>query len=126
MTDYAELVKTLRWYMNDDTDELRNQAADAIEELTAELEYTKRQYDLAVEDLEKIGWGEWIPVTERLPKYGDWVLGIGTKKGYHVCEYRGITHFPYSGNIPWFSAKGRSVNITHWMPLPIPPKEETE
>ena len=40
------------------------QATDAIEELTAELEYTKRQYDLAVEDLEKIGWGEWIPVAE--------------------------------------------------------------
>ena len=66
----------------------------------------------------------WIPVTERLPKYGDWVLGIGPKRGYRVCEYRGITHFPYGGDIPWFSAKGRSITITHWMPLPEPPKEE--
>lgn len=65
----------------------------------------------------------WISVEERLPKYGDWVLGIGPKKGYYVCEYRGISHFVYSGDIPWFAAKGKTVNITHWMHLPEPPKE---
>ena len=68
-------------------------------------------------------FNRWIPVTERLPKYGDWVLGIGTKRGYHVCEYRGITHFPYSGDSPWFSAKGRTLTITHWQPLPELPTE---
>ena len=66
----------------------------------------------------------WIPITERLPKYGDWVLGIGKRKGYYVCEYRGLSHF-YSGDEPWFSSKGRAVNVTHWMPLPEPPKEDT-
>lgn len=78
------------------------------------------EHDARVAELQR-----WIPVTERLPEYGDWVLGIGPKHGYHVCEYRGITHFPYSGDSPWFAAKGRSLTITHWMPLPEPPKEET-
>lgn len=66
----------------------------------------------------------WIPATERLPKYGDWVLGIGPKNGYYVCEYRGMSHFVYGGDSPWFSAKGRAITVTHWMPLPEPPKEE--
>ena len=42
-----------------------------------------------------------------------------------ICEYRGITHWRRDGYDPWFSAKGSSVTITHWMPLPEPPKEET-
>lgn len=75
----------------------------------------------AINALSKPGW---IPVTERLPSYGDWVLGIGPKKGYYVCEYRGVTQWRRDGCDPWFSAKGSSVTITHWMPLPQPPKEE--
>ena len=119
---YEELVKRLR-ETSEDFGELDSgsvmllEAADAIEDLisalTASNEVIVKSKPL------------WIPVAERLPHYGDWVLGIGPKKGYHVCEYRGITHFPYSGDIPWFSAKGRSLNITHWQPLPQPPKEET-
>ena len=104
---YEELVKRLRDYEESGLFTISpyeaGEAADAIEELSEP---------------------RWIPVTERLPGYGDWVLGIGPKHGYHVCEYRGITHFPYSGDIPWFSAKGRTLTITHWMPLPEPPKEE--
>lgn len=63
---YDELIKRLHRYsencvaykLDADFADAVQQAADAIEELTAELEYTKRQYDLAVEDLEKIGWGD--------------------------------------------------------------------
>lgn len=105
------------------------EAADAIERLADEntrlvttANELSKMYDKLVDEMPD----GWIPVTERLPRYGDWVLGIGPKKGYHVCEYRGITHFPYSGDIPWFSAKGRYLTITHWMPLQEPPKEETE
>lgn len=106
--------------------ELMREAADAI----AELQQIAGHYEECAKDYfkdvcyykERVP--KWIPVTERLPKYGDWVLGIGPKKGYHICEYRGIMHFLYSGDSPWFSAKGRSLTITHWMPLPEPPKED--
>lgn len=110
------------------SEELAEKAADAIEELQQTVEHYKGCADDWYKEAceYKVMLHRWIPVTERLPKYGDWVLGIGPKKGYHVCEYRGITHFPYSGDSPWFSAKGRSLTITHWQPLPEPPKEEAE
>lgn len=126
---YEALVARVRYHIQKanfmglkdaESTRLLNEAADAIEEL-------QRQTDGWVEQERKAlinSLPRWIPVTERLPKYGDWVLGIGPKHGYHICEYRGITHFPYSGDSPWFSAKGRSLTITHWMPLPEPPKEE--
>lgn len=63
---------------------------------------------------------EWMSIYERLPKYGDYVLGIGPKHGYYICEYRGKSGIQLR---PWFMAQGRSVKITHWMPLPEPPKE---
>ena len=126
MTDYAELVEDLRLYMNDGTDDIRRQAADAIEELTAELEYTKRQYELALEDLEKAEQPGWIPVTERLPEheYGE-STSVLTVDLYGVMR---VTYFD-GGNWCWPSGEAlttmRVAPITHWMPLPEPPKEET-
>lgn len=146
---YEELIKSLRIcaiaerdyecagcaYRDKDFDcnsVMKIDAADAIEELEKKMlnwqataddhwEAYQHWFHKYMDDVPK-----WISVKERLPKYGDWVLGIGPKKGYHVCEYRGITHFPYDVDSPWFSAKGCSLTITHWMPLPEPPKEETE
>jgi hypothetical protein len=123
MHDYEELVRELRGPVHSLDCEFCNrkccypdgasddkcviiQAADAIEELVSNADKFK-----------------WISVEDRLPKYGDWVMGIGPKKGYYICEYRGVTHFPYEGDVPWFAAKGRCVTVTHWMPLPEPPKE---
>ena len=104
------------------------EAADAIENLDyieemIRLHEAQRQNLITLMNEEPEP--EWIPVTERLPSYGDWVLGIGPQNGYYVCEYRGMSHFVYGGDSPWFSSKGKAVNITHWMPLPEPPKEET-
>lgn len=107
---------------------LLHRATRAIEDLSMKLHGDEAAIAGMKREIERMvvaGKPRWIPVTERLPLYGDWVLGIGPKKGYHVCEFRGITHFPYSGDIPWFTANGRSFTITHWMPLPEPPKEET-
>ena len=119
---YEELVETLR----ETADKQMHEAADAIEELQAgEKKFLRNISALEMENENLKRARRWIPVAEQLPKYGDWVLGIGPKRGYHVCEYRGITHFPYSGDSPWFSAKGRTLTITHWMPLPMPPEEDT-
>ena len=115
---YGELIKRLRshdgWALNQTLDE----AADAIEELTAELEYTKRQYDLAMEDLEKIGWGKWIPVTERLPsREGKYLTAFSKGEvGQNVfLIFRG-------SSTKWYFNSEDTGEVTHWMPLPEPPK----
>ena len=53
---------------------------------------------------------EWIPVTERLPDVGIEVLIYSEDDG--VCvDYYGGDSFGY-------------YDVTHWMPLPEPPKGE--
>ena len=60
----------------------------------------------------------WIPVTERLPEEGQRVLSV-KEEGY--VEINCITN--RTGD--WFSrAYDPSSVITHWMPLPQPPKGE--
>ena len=64
---------------------------------------------------------EWVPVTERLPKDGvrvlvlhdDGVVRIGISRGY----------FPSVTSKTHTKAFGIS-EVTHWMPLPQPTKEE--
>lgn len=68
---------------------------------------------------------DWIPVTESLP---------GNEGTYLVYTERGsvyASHFytekrfasGYVREAQW-SQRG-TVKVTHWMPLPLPPKEET-
>lgn len=108
---YDELVQKLRsvediWQSEEEQWML--DAADAIEKLTGELANKPK----------------WISVTERLPGYGDYVLCIGPKWGYYICEYRGlILGLDLASRIPYFAARGKPVTVTHWMPLPEPPKE---
>lgn len=56
---------------------------------------------------------KWIPVTERIPDWKDGKVLVSTKYGFSICER--------TVNGRW---KGQHANwITHWMPLPEPPKE---
>ena len=58
---------------------------------------------------------QWIPVEERLPQNTENVL-IRSASGY----IGSLTHFKDSG----FRDCGMWVPVTHWMPLPEPPKGE--
>ena len=61
---------------------------------------------------------EWIPVTERLPENGCYVLAY---------EDGDILLASYSGG-EWLLRDMYEIvelNPTYWMPLPEPPKEET-
>ena len=82
-------------------------AADAIEELQAQIP-------------------RWISVEERLPETDDFVIVA-------VLDERGDTPYQYT-DFGWYLDAARCwiVNaeqrrdITHWMPLPEPPKEDAE
>jgi len=96
--DYTDLVKHLREHWG----EYSNEAADAIEELQAAQ--------------------EWIPVTERLPEYGGSYITAFSKGEVGHNLY--MTFADGSGK--WYQNSEDTGEVTHWMPLPEPPKEETE
>lgn len=84
--------------------------------LTQELKYAKQQCR---------GERRWIPVTERLPESEGTYL-VYTKRGSvyasHFYEKK-VFRDDYVREQQW-SQRGE-VKVTHWMPLPEPPKEGT-
>lgn len=72
---------------------------------------------------------EWIPVTERLPdnKEHDWVLAqVVEDNGFmhipNVMEYRQQRNDCLDETYGWLSEHNGAFTVTHWMPLPEPPK----
>lgn len=60
---------------------------------------------------------EWISVEDRLPEFvGEYIT------------FDGISPYisSYYGNGEWESPDANDPNITHWMPLPEPPKGESD
>lgn len=107
-------------------------AANAIEELTMKLHGDEAAIAGMKQQIERMvvnsgNKPKWIPVTERLPKaeYGESedVLAIDSLKVMRVAYFDG-------GN--WCFPTGEPIAtvpkfpITHWMPLPESPKEETD
>lgn len=69
----------------------------------------------------------WIPVTERLPE--EWHIVITYQPSPSWMEDRiGLRRTAvYIGNGKWREAEKHNMMelpVTHWMPLPEPPKEE--
>lgn len=74
---------------------------------------------------------EWISVKDRLPdnKEHDWVLAqVVEDNGYmhipKVMEYRQLRNDWFEETYGWLSEHNGLFSVTHWMPLPKPPKEE--
>lgn len=70
---------------------------------------------------------KWIPVAERLPENTDKVLALSKSKfgnGYlsWLVRYNPDVDAFYDYDSEWGNIKIH--NITHWMPLPEPPKED--
>ena len=64
---------------------------------------------------------EWIPVTERLPESGEWVLCACRANIIEVLKYDS-TMDDWDSTMPERCyMKGF---VTHWMPMPQPPKGE--
>ena len=71
---------------------------------------------------------EWIPVTERLPENDAMVIGYTPCDGFmFVGYYHEENKYDWR---QWYivtamrSTKVITKKVTHWMPLPEPPKEE--
>ena len=117
---YDELAGNLRaqathFSVHDETSLLLLKAADAIEKLSR-LHEAQRQnlITLMNEDPEM----EWIPVTERLPE-----------RNYNclVCD-DGVVLEGYMNLVSgWYDFLGDKLKfVTHWMPLPEPPKADKD
>lgn len=126
---YDELIKSLREDHGKQYFARDREAADAIEELQKQLEesynsgYTHGLDDAAEVDLVKKMSYWWIPVTERLPEVGEFVLiyrdedVISRRRLFiDVMVTSNTTDTPY-----WYCNDGR---VLYWMPLPQPPESE--
>lgn len=63
---------------------------------------------------------EWISVSDRLPdKFGTYIVAA------HDGSKMRVTFMKYQSRAKQFDKTGRTAywRITHWMPLPEPPKE---
>ena len=85
------------------------------------LVYAHSPYD-AIEKVRIMGEPRWIPVTERLPEKTGKYLVCGQWRGEPaetwVCELMSF------GKIKGWANEARNPAVTHWMPLPEPPKED--
>jgi len=67
---------------------------------------------------------KWIPVSERLPDtFGSFVVAVRIptrKRTYSDCADFDPFAKKWTPSLYW----GKGMNVTHWMPLPEPPKEE--
>ena len=99
---------------------VKRQAADAIEELQADKAALNGTVSNLIQQIAELSKPRWIPVSERLPKYGERVLVFGGVTMY-VAYYDKNRY----GGESWhkLNSKSHYCNPTHWMPLPEPPKE---
>ena len=74
---------------------------------------------------------KWISVDDRLPdnKEYDWVLAqVVEDNGFMhiptVMEYRQSKNDWFEETYGWLSDHNGAFTVTHWMPLPEPPKKE--
>lgn len=114
MMMYDELIEGLRVIAKGETDKIFSEAADVIEGLSH-----------AVDQMTEWRKKQWIPVTERLPEYMENVLvtdGVFSGMGWRDW-------YDHHGTKPredyWISPNTNvnDLGITHWMPLPQPPKD---
>ena len=114
---YEELVALLR--KKYDQAPMVMEAADAIEELSREYESIAASLNESVELVRKLQSPRWISVMERMPEedgmylvHGKW--SASGRKVTDTCEF--YVHDGYFRAV-W------DFDVTHWMPLPEPPKE---
>lgn len=90
--------------------------ADCAPDLQVELTAQKNHFVVALEVMRE---NRWIPVSERLPAYGDTVLAF-IKHNYNNDGWRAYRVYEYTDH--WVTM-GNLCEVIAWMPLPEAPKE---
>lgn len=138
MTDREKLIEHLRWWAKgcDRTNSgcqvnlLLEKAADELangvtvcEKETLHQMYLQGKYEGAYEGQ------KWIPVTKRLPDGEDEVL-MSTEHGGQVIgcyDSKRREWLSWSDEYSeYYSLCGTMGKVTHWMPLPEPPRSTTD
>ena len=120
LREHAEWARANEWETPITLGDDLTEAADRIEAQAKEIEKLRRKVPRL------------IPVEERLPELQSWgastvVLGLIKSENapsLNKLHDLNLTLCVYCDNGIW-SMPGRYVAITHWMPLPEPPEEET-
>lgn len=110
-----EELKQSPWYNEKNLDHfpIRKEAVDVVEHLCIDKEPTIDAVPA------------WIPVTERLPEHE-----YGESQSVLAVDLFGVMRVTYFDGGNWCLPSGEALTtlqvapITHWMPLPEPPKEE--
>ena len=125
---YDKLLERLRdWprvciQYDGSVDQLHDEAADAIKQLSDAGSAYGRGWTLGYDAGREESKPRWIPVTERLPKEGEFVLVYGDL--YPNKHDGGVIAVSKRMDWNYWQGFGRERDITHWMPLPEPPKED--
>ena len=105
------------------------EAADAIEELKNNVEQYKLYLQDAIKDLQSAHkeLPRWIPVTERLPEDGIFVLVCNDDGHMMIAKHETETYewyYKYTNYDFDIWDNEEQGPVCYWMPLPEPPKEE--
>ena len=97
-----------------------------IESLRLCVKYGKAQDALenaeqAADAIEELSKPKWIPVKERLPEENDRYLTVSIEPWFGTTL---VDTMRWSG-VWMYDGRQTEATVTHWMPLPQPPKEET-
>lgn len=102
---------------------MMSEAAAAIEEAEMNIRHLERDYKELCSYLPK-----WIPVTERLPKDGVFVLVCNDDGHMMIAKYESETYewyYKYTNYDFDIWDNEEQGPVCYWMPLSEPPKEET-
>ena len=124
LREESEIERWLQPHSANETPKLLDDAADAIEDLTNKIMQAENDSGL-YDSLPIVDQREcWIPVTERLPEHLTSVIVHRKDGGIFLWEY-----FNTSPTDECWMDDSMNVysffDVTHWMPLPEPPEEET-
>ena len=102
-------------------------AADAIEHLLKLYKSAESDHeDMRNAFIAEVEKHRWIPVEEKLPDFEGAVLCMRKSYTHPGMRYQEIMYGDENGFSNVDSIYAEPGNVTHWMPLPYPPKEETE
>lgn len=90
------------------------------------MEISLEQYNKMAERITELEYllaeRQWVPVSVRLPKYGEVVLITNSKGNVRSGRFRGVERWKDDGD-SWWTFKGNTVeHVVAWMPLPEPYK----